>query len=149
MRNVKASLFVYRIVYAVPLLLILVNVLRSSSLEKASKLEITLLGFFIVMLALGIFTAVALPRISLSLVVFIAVSLCGLFAWYGWYSVAAPFVLHELHTFDPVEAAAEIRQHRISSCLGYSVFALWLMALPLVRHFLGRLSRLPVNSGSR
>jgi len=144
----KASLFVYRIVYAVPLLLILINALRSSSLEASSKLEIALFGFFIATLALGVFTTLALPHISLSLVVIIAVSLCGLFAWYGWYSVAAPFVLRELHTFDPVEAAAEIRQHRISSCLEYSVFALWLMTLPLVRHFLGRLSRLPVHSGS-
>jgi hypothetical protein len=47
-------------------------------------------------------------------------------------------VLHETHTFDPVQAAAEFSRYRAHAVIGNVILVLWLISLPLVRQFLGR-----------
>jgi hypothetical protein len=53
---------------------------------------------------------------------------CAFFTWYAWYSLEAPFVLHEVHTFDPAKAAAEKSRVEFQGAIIYALLLAWLIS---------------------
>jgi hypothetical protein len=94
--------------------------------------EIILFWLFACALVFGIFAAFAFQRIARSLMWLGIILLCGLLTWFGFWSRGAPFVLHELHTFDPAKAVAEFRSHNVRAGIGYATLLIWLLSLPIV-----------------
>jgi hypothetical protein len=128
--------WIYRGIYCAFLGLVFVSLLLRLPIgESLRPFEIPLFYAFLASLALALFSAVAFSHVPEWLSWVAALLVCVLFVWYGWFSLGAPFVLHELHTFDPVEAAKESRAYRNSSLIGTAIMIGFLMFLPVFRHF--------------
>ena len=138
----KLALLVYRIAYGVSLAVILAAVaqeIRGGAVGGISVLLPTCL--FACALAAAIFATFAFRRLGQSRLWILTLMLAGLFTWYGWFGPGAPFILHEIHTFDPAAAAAEISRYRLQGLAVNAILLLWFVSLPIVR----RLSRNPVH----
>src|SRR6478736_5466623 len=110
------ALWTYRGLYCAFLGLLLVGLLfRLPIGESLRPFEHPLFYLFIGSVVLAIFSAIAFARIPEWLIWSVTLLLSVLFVWYAWFSLGAPAVLHELHTFDPVETAKEIRAFRTRS----------------------------------
>jgi hypothetical protein len=134
----KLALLVYRIIYGVSLAAILAAVAQEIRLGEAGGVSVILLTcLFACALAAAICATFAFRRFAVSLLWLLSLLLVALFTWYGWFSPSAPFVLHEVHTFDPAAAAAEAGHYRIQALVVYAILLLWFISLPVVR----RLSR--------
>jgi hypothetical protein len=70
---------------------------------------------------------------------------CVLWGWYAWFSFEAPFELHELHSFDPVVAADEIKQHQIQAPLSFACTIAFLLSLPIIHTISARHTRTPAS----
>ena len=105
----------------------------------AAPFEHPLFYAFIGSIAFAIFSAIVFRSIPERLIWCATLLLSALFIWYGWFSQGAPFVLHELHTFDPVEAAKEIRSFRNGSLIGTATLLGCFVCLPVFHQFVGRL----------
>jgi hypothetical protein len=137
----KVILLIYRIIYGAFLIMFLLGTLRRDTPWGAAAIsEIIPFWLFVCALVFGIFAAFAFQRITRLLMWLGIILLCGLLTWFGWWSQGTPFALHELHTFDPVEAAAEVRSHNMRTGIGYAILLIWLMSLPVTRHFAARLA---------
>ena len=136
----KAMLLLYRVVYgafsALILAIAVTQVIRYS--DVMAKSQTLLLSLFACAAAFMLFATFVFRRLTVPLLWTGTVVLCGLFAWYGWYSLAAPFVQHETHTFDPVQAAAESSKFRMQSAVTFAIIVAWFATLPVVRQFLTR-----------
>jgi hypothetical protein len=86
-------------------------------------------------IAFAIFSAIAFTRISGWLIWCATLTLSALFIWYLWFMQGAPFVLHELHTFDPVEAAKEVDAFRTRSLIGTAIMLSFFGCLPVLHYF--------------
>lgn len=128
----KSALLCYRGLYGLTLAVLLASVIRQIRLDATTKVD-TLLTFLLAFtLLVAISATIALPRFRIS-VLWICVLLLGiLFTWYGWYSSNSPFVLHELHTFDPILAVNEKSRHNMHAIEIYASFLLWFISLPVV-----------------
>jgi len=61
---------------------------------------------------------------------------CLLFIWWAWIErQSSPFILHELHTFDPEEARLEINHFRLQAVLGFSILLIWFAIFPLLQRY--------------
>lgn len=133
------ALWTYRVIYcSVVALLLVVLIYRLPIGESLRPFEIPLFCAFIASAALALFTAAAFTRITEWLSWTATLLLCVLFIWYQWFSLGAPSVLHELHTFDPVEAAKEIRAYRNRSLIETATTLGFFMLLPVLHHFTRR-----------
>lgn len=56
----------------------------------------------------------------------------GFFTWYSWFSMSAPFRLHELHSFDPLEIRKEITRHYYAAIPMFVLLASVYGILPLI-----------------
>jgi hypothetical protein len=130
----KALMLAYRFLYGAILAVILVGLLKRTPLgQTASMSEGVLYWLLICALVFGIFAIIAFRRVAAPLIWTGILLLCVLFAWYGWYSTAAPFVQHETHTFDPMQATAEASRYRTYADVGYAILVVWLVSLPIIR----------------
>lgn len=132
----RIILWTYRVVYCALAGLLLVVLLRRLPIgESLRPFEIPLFWTLIASLAIGLYSAAAFTRIPEWLSWTATFLVCALFVWYTWFSSGAPFVLHELHTFDPVEAANEIRAYRDQALIGTAIMLGFFMLLPVLHHF--------------
>jgi hypothetical protein len=96
----------------------------------------SLLSFaFIGSLVLAIFCAIRFLRAPEWLSWSATSLMSALLVWYSWFSLDSPFVLHELHTFDPVRAAKEIRAYQNHSLIETMIVVGFFVSLPLIHHF--------------
>jgi len=138
----RVSLWVYRGLYCAFLGVIFVGfLLRLPIGESLRPFEHTLFYAFIASIAFAIFSAIAFTRIPEWLIWCATLILSALFVWYGWFMQGAPFVLHELHTFDPVEAAKEVRSFRNRSLVGTAIMLGFFLCLPVFRRLRAHKSR--------
>jgi hypothetical protein len=129
----KVMLFIYRFIYGASLIMLFVASLsRESQGSAGGTSEIILFWLFACALVFGIFASFAFQRIAGSLMWLGIILLCGLLTWFGFWSRSAPFVLHELHTFDPAKAVGEIRSHNVRAGSGHAALLIWLLSLPIV-----------------
>ena len=136
------ALWVYRGLYCAFFSVHLVGLLLRLPIgESLRPFEHPLFYAFIASVAFAIFSAIAFTRIPEWLIWCATLMLSALFVWYGWFMQGAPFVLHELHTFDPVEAAKEIRSFRDRSLVGTAIMLGFLLCLPVFHRL-----RAPRNS---
>jgi hypothetical protein len=136
----KLVLPTYRFLYGAFLAVILVGLLRRVPLGRTAGMSEGLVFWLLICtLVFGIFAAIAFHRVPAPVVWGGILLLCVLFAWYGWYSPAGPFVQHETHTFDPREATAEGNRYRLHADIGYGILVIWLISLPIIRSVFGRL----------
>jgi len=139
----KTVLWTYRVVYCAFLTLLLVVLLHRLPIgESLRPFEIPLFWALIASLALGLYSATAFTRIPEWLSWAATFLVCALLVWYTWFSLGAPFVLHELHTFNSVEAAKEIRTHRDQSFIATAIMLGFFMLLPVLHHFNQRRSHI-------
>lgn len=130
------ALWIYRVIYCAALcLLLVVLLLRLPIGESLRPFEIPLFYAFIASVALALITAAAFTHVPEWLSWAATLLMCALFVWYLWFSLGAPAVLHELHTFDPVEAAREIRANRNRSLIATAIMLGFFMFLPVLHHF--------------
>jgi hypothetical protein len=57
----------------------------------------------------------------------------ALFVWYAWFSPAAPFVPHEIHTFEANAAARESTAHYLKAGALFALLFAWFLSLPIAR----------------
>ena len=128
----------YRIAYGLVVALFLANVLTANYFPSASGRLLALLIALPVslcsLLALVIGFAKIRPPVFWSLVLI----WLALFVWYGWFSPAAPFVLHESHSLDPASAENERQAHNLLAGGLFIVLSLWFLSLPITRSLYGR-----------
>ena len=136
----KVVLLIYRIIYGAFSGLILAGALTEviRYWGVSAKSQILFLCLFACaaafpLLATFVFRRATAPLLWAGIVLF-----CAFFAWYGWYSLPAPFVQHELHTFDSGQAAVESSRFRMKAEVTYGIIVVWFVTLPLVRQFLAR-----------
>jgi hypothetical protein len=89
------------------------------------------------------------PKVSMKVVWTATFVWCLLFSWWAWIETqSSPFILHELHTFDPVAAAAEIEHFRVQAACWFSILLVWFLGFPVFqKHSQGRLERFPNQRG--
>lgn len=63
----------------------------------------------------------------------------AVFTWLGWFGLSAPLRLHEIHFFDPVQAAAERARFFLGAAVAYGLlvafFSIWpILKVALTRH---------------
>lgn len=46
-------------------------------------------------------------------------------SWFSWFSDGSPFIQHEVHSFDPIQLAAESRHFRTVAVFNFSILLLW------------------------
>lgn len=130
----KPIFITYRVVYSVVAVIVLVGLLRTAFIrEYGSATEILLTLLLACALLFAIVAAFVFTRIAPSVMLIGIVALCALIAWYGWYGPTTPFVQHELHTFDPANAAVESDRFRLYTGISYVVMTIWLLSLPFAR----------------
>ena len=131
-----AALWMYRILYCAALALLLVVLLRRLPIgESLRSFEVPLFYVFVVSVVLAAVPGIAFVRSPEWMSWVTALLLSFMFIWYGWFSLGAPFVLHELHTFDPVEAAKEVNSYRTQALSGTVGIVGFFLLLPILRHF--------------
>jgi hypothetical protein len=122
----------YRIAYGIVLATFLGNVLWTDY-GAASKTTSALLVASAVVL-FGIFgLLIGFSRIRPTVFWTLVLAWEALFIWYAWFSPAAPFTLHELHTFETSAAAREITMYRVKAGALFVVLFAWYLSLPIVR----------------
>jgi hypothetical protein len=124
----------YRIVYALALSVFLANVVNGIRLSRGTgELELLLLFAAGASLVANLYLVLSFNRSPAWLFWLAAISWCILFAWYAWYSQAAPFVGHEAHSLDPMQATAESGRHRLFATGLFVLLTAWFISLPFVR----------------
>ncbi len=123
----------YRIVYGLVLIVFLGNVLKPDYFAMESTYVSALLVAAAVSLC-GVFILL-LRFFRIGPAVFWGFVLVweALFVWYAWFSPAAPFVLHELHTFDASAIARERTIHHVRAIALFTVLFAWFLSLPIIR----------------
>lgn len=130
------ALWTYRVLYCAALALLFAVLIRRLPLgESLRSFEIPLFYVFVASVVLAAVPGIAFARspewMSWAATLFLSI----MFIWYGWFSLGAPFVLHELHTFDPIEAAREVNSYRTQALSGTVGIVGFFMLLPILRHF--------------
>jgi hypothetical protein len=123
----------YRIVYGLVLALFFANVLRTNYLATAPA-YVSVLSVAAAASVFGVF--MLLLRFSqIRPAVFWGLVLAweALFVWYAWFSPAAPFALHEVHTFEAPAAAREATLHYVRAGSLFAVLFAWFLSLPITR----------------
>jgi hypothetical protein len=129
------ALWTYRVLYCAALCLLLFVLLRRLPIgESLRSFEVPLYYAFIASVVLAILPGIAFARSPEWLSWASALFLSAMFIWYGWFSLGAPFALHELHTLDQVEAAREVNSYRTQALSGTVGIVGFFMFLPIVRH---------------
>lgn len=127
------ALWTYRGLYCAFLGVYLVGLLLRLPIgESLRPFEHPLFFAFIASIAFAIFAAIAFTRIPEWLNWSATLVLSALFVWHLWFMQGAPFVLHELHTFDPGEAAKEVRSFRTRSLVGTTIMLIFFLCLPVL-----------------
>jgi hypothetical protein len=131
----------YRIVYGLVLALFLGNLLETNYYGTVPPYTSALI-FTATLCLVGLFALVVgfqhmKPPLFWGLVLLWEV----LFVWYAWFSPAAPFALHELHTLDPEAVASERRAHYARAGAVFGALFIWFLSLAITRSFHGRSRR--------
>lgn len=130
------ALWAYRGIYCAVLGFLFVGLLfRLPVGESLRPFEHPLFYAFIGSDALAVFSAIAFTRLPVWLMWSATLLLSLLFIWWGWFMQGAPFVLHELHTFDPVEAAKEVHAFKTRSLIETAIMLGFFVCLPLLHQF--------------
>ena len=62
-----------------------------------------------------------------------------LFSWWSWIETqSSPFILHELHTFDPEAARLEIRNFHFQAVCTFSILLIWFASFPILQKYWSR-----------
>jgi len=123
----------YRIAYGLVLAVLLGNVLGRNHLPSAPFQVSLLLIAFITSLCSVFVSVVRLSRVRTSVLWGLTLAFEALFVWYAWYSPAAPFALHEIHTLDQNAATTESIRHNIESGAVFGLLFAWFVSLPATR----------------
>ncbi len=127
----------YRIFYCAGLALIFAVLIHRLPLSQSLRtFEVPLYYLFIASVVLAVVPATAFWRSPEWMSWAATLLLSIMFIWYGWFSLGAPFVLHELHTFDPVEAAREVSSYQAQALLGTVGIVGFFLLLPVLRRSL-------------
>lgn len=127
---------IYRVIYCSLLGVLFVGLLRRLPIgESLRSFEIPLYYAFIASVALSFLYGVAFEKRPEWQSWAVTAFLCAMFIWYTWFSLSAPFVLHELHTVDPAEAVREISRYQIKSEIATALAIIWFMSLPTILHW--------------
>jgi hypothetical protein len=136
------ALWAYRVLYFTALALLFIVLIRRLPLgESLRSFEVPLIYVFMASVALAVIPGIVFVRspewMSWAATLFLSV----MFIWFAWFSLGAPFVLHELHTFDPVEAAKEVNSYRTQSLSATVVIVGFFLLLPALRHYSRKATR--------
>jgi hypothetical protein len=128
-------LLIYRVIYgassALILVVVVMEVIRYSGVVAIP--QILLFYMFASSAAFELLAIFLFLRVSVLLLWIGTVLFCGFFAWYGWWSLPAPFVHHEIHTFDPSAALHERHMHNLMAGCIFAALCFWFLSLPIVR----------------
>ena len=100
-------------------------------------------GYFLVGANVVLFVVVLTTGLRLkvpsSIVWATTVGWCLLFSWWAWVETqSSPFILHELHTFDPEAARQEIRHFQFQAVCAFCVLLIWFASFPLLQKYSSR-----------
>jgi Ca2+/Na+ antiporter len=136
---------IYRVVYAAHLTIVLAVLAKQiyfgvqADVPETIPLALYAGAVTFVLIAIATFRRIPPPLVWLA-----TLCLYGLFVWYSWYSLDAPFRLREFHTFDPAGVAREKQTHYLIAVPVFGLLSLWLLSLPIVKQIIDRRSRTDV-----
>lgn len=131
----------YRIAYGLVVALFLGNVLTANYFPSASGSLLALLIALPVSLCSLLGLVIGFSKIRPPMFWSLVLIWLALFVWYGWFSPAAPFALHESHSLDPASAVRERQTHNLVAGALFIVLSLWFLSLPVTRSLYGRHQR--------
>jgi hypothetical protein len=140
-RSERTMLTVYRIIYGLTVALFLANVLATNYLPSASGHLLALLIALPVSLCSLLTLVIGFSRIRPPVFWGLVLIWLALFVWYGWFSPASPFLLHESHSLNSATAAKEQQTHNLVAGSLFIALVLWFLSLPMTRSFYGRQQR--------
>jgi hypothetical protein len=123
----------YRIVYGVVLAVFFGNVLRTNHFATAPAYVSVLLVAAAASLCGVFMLLLRFSRIRPAVFWGLVLAWEALFVWYAWFSPAAPFALHEVHTFDAPAAAREATLHYVRAGALFALLFAWFLSLPITR----------------
>lgn len=127
-------MLIYKTAYGAYLALVLAVLAKQIYLrEKLSMPEIIPLCLYAFAVMFALIAVVTLERISARLVWTGTLSLYALFTWYSWYSLEAPFQLHEVHSFDAAAIGHERLMHYLLAGPIFALLSVWLLSLPIIK----------------
>lgn len=123
----------YRIAYGLVVGLFLANVLTANYFPLASGRLLALLIALPISLCSLLGLVIGFSRIRPPVFWCLVLIWLAFFVWYGWYSPASPFVLHESHSLDAARAEHERQTHNLLASSLFIGLSLWFLSLPIIR----------------
>jgi hypothetical protein len=124
---------IYQILYGVTLAVFLGNMLSNNAIFAEPLRVSPLLSAIIVILCCMFALLFGFSRVSITVFWALTAAFEALFVWYAWYSLASPFVIHEVHSFDPALVSHEITMHYWKAGGLFGTLFVWFLSLPIVR----------------
>jgi hypothetical protein len=133
----RVLVWIYRLLTLFLLFILAANtVTRFVALSLAGEVGRYLFLFANVLLFLIVLTTGLKLRVATPFVWGSTFFWCLLFCWWAWIErQSSPFILHELHTFDPEEARQEIRHFQFLAVPAFSVLLGWFASFPFLQRY--------------
>lgn len=129
-------MMIYRIAYGIVLAVFLGNMIVAT-IDHHAAFSTTLLVIAGILLLAILGLVFLFSRVQPSAFWALVLGWEILFVWYAWFSPVAPFVSHEVHSFDAAAAAREAVAHSVKAGFLFSVLFVWFLSLPFVREKFG------------
>jgi hypothetical protein len=126
----RTAAWVYRVMYMVLLIVCGTRVLPLEVSWRALAVAVYPISF-LALLFLVLLTGITHRPFRWSTWA-ITATWCFAFSWYAWRSGGSPFVIHELHTLYPGQAAVEIKEYYRVSIPLFVLFVFWFLSFPVV-----------------
>ena len=128
--------WIYRSLYVLVLVVFLANGINRSPQDFGG--EMVGVGLFLVSCLL-LFGTVLMTgvrhRSSNGFIWAITLVWCFLFSWFAWLSPSSPFVIHEAHSLDAVQAEAEAGRYNAAAVAIFVLLLIWFLSFPFVQRY--------------
>jgi hypothetical protein len=131
--------WIYRALYVLVLVVCGANSIKRSPLTFDGQMVGVLLLAATCLLLFGTVLITGIKNASSKGFVWaITFAWCALFSWNAWFSLSSPFVFHEAHTLDAIEAEAEAGRYNAIAIAIYILLLVWFLSFPLVQRVASR-----------
>jgi xanthine/uracil permease len=129
-------LWIYRLVYILILVTIGANVIKAFRAAFGGEMA-GLLACVVVCIALiaAVLTSGFMRRFSIGFMWAVTLVWCATFSWYAWFFSSSRFLPHEVHTFNPVEAAASELRFKEIAVIIFVLLVVWFLNFPVVQGY--------------
>lgn len=142
----KLLAWLYRVFYVLVLILFGIRIFPSEVSWQAAWALLYPISCLVLSSAVAL--TILRPHFSVRFLWGSSLAWCLMFTWYAWFCTSSsPFIVHELHTLDPLQAALEVRRFYAISVTVYVLLLVWFLSFPLLQQ-LGHLARIDRRDGA-